>query len=81
VSVHRGVSTVVRVTVKSQGKRVRGRTVHLRGPGFDRVRKTDSKGQASFTVRPKKNGQAAVSTQFCGDDLTISVRAVKHHDE
>src|SRR3954452_18177122 len=50
VSVHRGVSTVIRVTVKSQGKRVRGGTVHLRGPGFDRTRKTNSKGHASFTV-------------------------------
>jgi hypothetical protein len=79
--VHRGVSTVIRVTVKSLGKRVRGRTVHIRGPGFDRNRRTNSKGQASFTVRPKKNGQAAVSTQFCGDDLTISVRRVKHHDD
>jgi LVIVD repeat len=82
VSVHRGVSTVVRVTVKSQGKRVRGRNVHVVGPGFDRNRKTNSKGQASFTVRPTKNGQAQVSTKFCGDALTISIRRiVKHHDE
>jgi hypothetical protein len=80
VSVHRGVSTVIRVTVKSLGKRVRGRTVHIRGPGFDRNRKTNSKGQASFTVRSKRNGHADVSTKFCGDKLTISARTVKRDD-
>jgi hypothetical protein len=72
--VHRGRETVVHVTLTQQGKRIAGRTIRLKGPGFDRKKKTNSRGRVSFTVRPSKNGVAEVSSAFCGDSLAISVR-------
>jgi hypothetical protein len=80
VSLHRGRATVVRVTLTKGGKRVRGKTVRVSGPGFSRHRKTNSKGQASFTVRATKTGRATVSSPFCGGKLAVKVTA-EQHDE
>ena len=75
VSVHRDRSTVITVTLTKGGKRVRGRTVRLSGPGFSRSKKTSSKGRASFTVRPSRNGKATVSSPFCGGKLAVKATA------
>jgi hypothetical protein len=79
VTVHRDRRTVVRVTLTQRGKRIAGRTISLKGPGFNRRMKTDSHGRASFTVRPSRNGQASVSSAFCGDKLSIKVTTA-HQD-
>jgi hypothetical protein len=75
VSLHHGRTTVIRVTLTKGRKRVRGKTIRVRGPGFSRRSKTNSKGQASFTVRAKKNGRATVSSPFCGGKLTVKASA------
>jgi hypothetical protein len=50
---------------------VRGKTVRLRGPGFSRRAKTDSRGRAAFTVRASRNGRATVSSPLCGGTLRV----------
>jgi hypothetical protein len=72
VSVHRGRSTVITATLTQGGKRVRGKTVRLGGPGFSRRAKTNSRGRVSFTVRPSRNGKATVSSPLCGGTLRVS---------
>jgi hypothetical protein len=74
VKVHRDKQTTVRVTLTQNGKRIAGRTVRLKGPGFDKRKKTNARGRVSFTVRPSRNGTATVSSAFCGDRLAIGVK-------
>src|SRR4051812_18505254 len=48
VKVHRRAATIVRAKLTKSGKAVRRATVRLKGPGFDRRAKTNSKGKAAF---------------------------------
>jgi hypothetical protein len=72
VRLHRGVKTAVRATLTVNGRRVRGRTVVLRGPGLRRGGKTDRRGHVRFAVRPRRSGRATVSAPACGGRLTVS---------
>lgn len=70
--VNRGQKTRVRVKLTRAGKRVRGATVRLRGPGFSRHAKTGASGRVAFKVRAKRNGRATVSSGACGGKLRVS---------
>jgi hypothetical protein len=74
VKVYRAKQTIVHVTLTQNGKRVRGRTIRFKGPGFSVRKKTNSRGRVTFTVQPSRNGTATVSSAFCGDQLAIGVK-------
>jgi hypothetical protein len=76
VKVHRRATTIVRAKLTKSGKAVRRATVRLKGPGFSRRAKTNSKGKAAFRVRARRNGRATASTSFCGGRLTIRASRV-----
>ncbi len=70
--VRRGATTGVRAKLTRAGHRVRGATVRLRGPGFTRHAKTNSRGQVAFRVRARRTARATVSTAACGGKLRVS---------
>jgi hypothetical protein len=76
VKVRRRATTIVRAKLTKSGKPVRRATVRLKGPGFRRSAKTDSKGKAAFRVRARRNGRATASTSFCGGRLTVKASRV-----
>jgi hypothetical protein len=63
----------IRATVTQQGRRVQGASVRARGPGFDRRRETNSRGEAVFRVRARRSGRATVSTTFCSGRLAARI--------
>ena len=70
--VRRSVRTTIRATLtKKSGKRARGATVRLRGPGFKRRAKTNARGIVHFRVRARRNGRATVSSSLCGGRLRV----------
>ena len=70
--VRRGRTTTLQVTLTEGGRHVRGAIVSLRGPGFARRARTTSRGRVSFSVRPRRDGRATVSTSFCGGKLRLT---------
>src|SRR3954469_13869234 len=76
-TVRRGARYRIQATLTSAGKRVRGATVKLRAPGVTRTGRTDPKGRATFTVRPKREGLATVSTAVCGARLSVSAKQLR----
>jgi hypothetical protein len=79
VKVARDVTTRVSVRLTHGGKGVRGKTVRLRGPGFDRHRKTGAGGKVTFKVKASKSGRATASTSYCGGKLRLKASRVKTH--
>jgi hypothetical protein len=78
VKVRRAVTTRVSVRLTKGGKGVRGKSVRLRGPGFDRRRKTGAGGKVTFKVKASKSGRATASTSYCGGKLKVSASRVRH---
>jgi putative CocE/NonD family hydrolase len=74
VGVRRGGTTVIRARLTNGGRRVRGATVRLRGPGFSRRARTNSRGRVRFRVRARRSGRARVSTSYCGGRLRVVAR-------
>ena len=74
----RAVTTRVSIRLMKGGKGVRGKSVRLRGPGFDRHKKTGRGGKVSFKVKPSKSGRATASTSYCGGKLRVSASRVRH---
>jgi LVIVD repeat-containing protein len=72
LKVRKRQATSVRAKLTRAGKRVRGATVRLRGPGFKRHKKTGANGRVLFKVRAKRTGRATVSSGACGGKLTVS---------
>jgi hypothetical protein len=79
VRVRRGVKTLVRTRLTKAGHGVRGKTVRLRGPGFNRRRKTGAGGRVSFEVNARRAGLAKASTSFCGGKLRVAATRVRRH--
>jgi hypothetical protein len=77
VKVRRSVATLVRARLTKGRRNVRRTTVRLRGPGFSRQARTNSRGRVAFKVRARRNGRAAVSTSLCGGRLRVSAAQVK----
>jgi hypothetical protein len=77
VKVRRAVTTRVSVRLAKGGRGVRGKSVRLRGPGFDRRKKTSAGGRVSFKVKPSKSGPAIASTSYCGGKLSVKASRVK----
>jgi hypothetical protein len=77
VKVRRAVTTKVSARLTKVGKGVRGKTVRLRGPGFDRHRKTGAGGKVTFKVKASKSGRATASTSYCGGKLRVTATRVK----
>ena len=63
----------VRIALARGRRAVRGATVTVRGPGFARSARTDSKGRATITVRARRAGSARVSSTTCASRLRASV--------
>jgi hypothetical protein len=78
VAVRRAVRTRVTVRLTKSGKGVRGKSIRLRGPGFDRRKKTGSGGGVTFRVKASKSGRATASTSYCGGKLRVSAARVRH---
>jgi hypothetical protein len=72
LSVTGGATTLVRARLSRSGQRVRGATVRLRGPGFSRSAKTNSRGLVVFKVRARRSARATVSSPVCGGKLRVS---------
>jgi hypothetical protein len=79
VRVRRGVKTLVRTRLTKSGQGVRGKTVRLRGPGFDRRRKTGAGGRVSFKVNARRAGLAKASTSFCDGKLRVTATRVRRN--
>jgi hypothetical protein len=77
VKVRRAVTTRVSARLTKGGKSVRGKTIRLRGPGFDRRKKTGAGGRVSFKVRASRSGRATASSSFCGGKLRVTATRVK----
>jgi hypothetical protein len=77
VRVHRAQLTRVKATLTRGGRRVKGATVRLRGPGFNRHAKTSASGRVLFKVRPRRSGRATVSSGGCGGKLRVSASRVR----
>jgi hypothetical protein len=71
------VTTRVSVRLAKGGRGVRGKSVRLRGPGFDRHKKTGAGGRVSFKVQASKSGRATASTSYCGGKLSVKAARVK----
>jgi uncharacterized repeat protein (TIGR01451 family) len=67
--------TTVKVTV-TDGV-ISGASIKLRGPGIHRSGKSNSKGQATFKVRPTKKGKLTISSSSCLDAARVSVKAAR----
>jgi hypothetical protein len=67
--------TTVKVTVNA-GK-IAGASLRLSGPGIKRTGKTNSKGQATFKVRPTKKGTLTITSESCLDAQRVSVKAAR----
>jgi hypothetical protein len=77
VKVRRAQRTLVRARLTRGGRAVRRTTVRLRGPGFSRRARTNSRGRVAFKVRARRNGRAAVSSGLCGGVLRVTASRVK----
>lgn len=88
VSTPRGIrlrahrTTLLRVTVSTNGQRISRALVRVTGPGFVRRRHTGSGGTALFTLRPSRAGRVLVQSDVCfgADRLTVldAVPVVPH---
>jgi uncharacterized repeat protein (TIGR01451 family) len=67
--------TTVKVTV-TDGV-IQGASIKLRGPGINRSGKSNSKGQATFKVRPTKKGTLTISSSSCLNAARVSVKAAR----
>jgi uncharacterized repeat protein (TIGR01451 family) len=67
--------TTVKVTV-TDGV-IKGASIKLKGPGINRTGKSDSKGQATFKVRPTKKGTLTISSSSCLNAARVSVKAAR----
>ena len=70
VRVHRG-RAVIKARLTKSGKPVRGAVVRLRGPGFKRHARTNSRGRVKFRVRARRDGRATLRTAYCGGKLRV----------
>jgi uncharacterized repeat protein (TIGR01451 family) len=67
--------TTVKVTV-TDGV-IKGAAITLKGPGINRSGKSDSKGHATFKVRPTKKGTLTISSSSCLNAARVSVKAAR----
>jgi len=67
--------TTVKVTV-TDGV-IKGASIKLRGPGIKLSGKSDSKGHATFKVRPTKKGTLTISSSSCLNAARVSVKAAR----
>jgi uncharacterized repeat protein (TIGR01451 family) len=67
--------TTVKVTV-TEGV-IAGASVKLSGAGIKRTGKTNSKGQATFKVRPTKKGTLTISSTSCLEAARVSVKGAR----
>jgi uncharacterized repeat protein (TIGR01451 family) len=67
--------TTVKVTVTAGV--IQGASVRVSGAGVKRSGKTNSKGQATFKVRPTKKGTLTISSTSCLDAARVSVKAAR----
>jgi hypothetical protein len=74
VAVRRGRATVIVARLTDRRRHVRGATVRVRGPGFDRRAKTNARGAVRLRLRARRSGRATVSTRYCGGRLRVSVK-------
>ncbi len=67
--------TTVKVTV-TDGV-IKGASIRLRGPGVKRTGKTNSKGEATFKVRPTRKGKLTISSSSCLTAAQVSVKGAR----
>ena len=67
--------TTVKVTV-TDGV-IKGASIKLSGPGIKRTGHTNSKGEATFKVRPSKQGTLTISSSSCLKAARVSVKAAR----
>jgi uncharacterized repeat protein (TIGR01451 family) len=67
--------TTVKVTVTAGV--IKGASVKVSGAGVKRSGKTNSKGQATFKVRPTKKGTLTISSTSCLDAARVSVKGAR----
>jgi hypothetical protein len=67
--------TTVKVTV-TDGV-IKGASIRLTGPGINRSAKSDSKGQATFKVRPTRRGTLTISSSSCLNAARVTVKAAR----
>jgi hypothetical protein len=67
--------TTVKVTV-TDGV-IKGASIRLRGPGIKRTGKSNSKGHATFKVRPSRKGTLTISSSSCLNAARVSVKAAR----
>jgi hypothetical protein len=69
--------TTVRVTVNAGDGPLKGAKVTIKGPGINRTGTTNSKGVATFKVRPTKKGTLTISSDRCLQAMQSSVKAAR----
>jgi hypothetical protein len=67
--------TTVKVTV-TDGV-IKNASIRLTGPGIKRSGHTNSRGQATFKVRPSKKGTLTISSSSCLNAARVSVKAAR----
>jgi hypothetical protein len=75
LSVRANELTTVKVTV-TDGL-IKGASIKLSGAGIQRTGKTNSKGQATFKVRPTKKGTLTISSSSCLEAARVSVKGAR----
>jgi hypothetical protein len=56
---------------------IKNASIKLSGPGIKRSGKTNSKGEATFKVRPTKKGTLTISSSSCLNAARVSVKAAR----
>lgn len=72
--VRRRARTRISVRVRRRGRAVKRARVSVRGPGFKVLKRTNSRGRATFRVRPRRSGRARVRTSACAAKLIAVAR-------
>ncbi len=68
---------VTTVKVKVTDGVIVGASIRLTGPGVKRTGKTNSKGEATFKVRPARKGKLTISSTSCLEAARISVKGAR----
>jgi hypothetical protein len=69
--------TTVKVTVDTGDGPLKGAKVTIKGPGISRSATTNSKGVATFRVRPTKKGTLTITSDRCLQAMQSSVKAAR----